>query len=133
MTTAKTKVATLLAGAVLAGGGAVAAVAPPADAACKGKNERELVSLATQTDTETYSVKVDSCRASKMVNDFGNAKDAAGLAGMLGAKWWPAGAASGVFFGWAWNNQSEIKGCESKHTGIKFKEINGMITSCSAQ
>ncbi|MBD8020983.1 hypothetical protein [Brevibacterium gallinarum] len=78
-------------------------------------------------------MKIDSCKASKLVDAYGNAKDASGLAGLLGAKWWPAGVVAGVFYGWAWKNQSAVKKCASKGTGIKFKEVGGVVTGCTAQ
>lgn len=82
---------------------------------------------------ETWEVKVDSCKVGELIDGYGRVKDANGLAGLLGAKWWPVGAAAGLFFGWAWGNQEAVKSCAAPGTGIKFTEATGIVTACSAQ
>lgn len=68
-----------------------------------------------------------------MVDAYGQVKDAAGLGGLLGAKWWPAGVTGGIFFAWAWSNQNAIKNCAANGSGIQFEKINGFVSGCSPQ
>lgn len=111
----------------------VGAVTQPAAAACSGENSRNVVVVDPATGGETTDVKIDSCKTQELIDAYGKVKDGAGLTGLLGAKWWPAGVTAGVFFGWAWLNQDTLKDCASKGTGVKFTEINGIVTGCSAQ
>lgn len=119
--------------AALAVFGLQAAGALPAEAACKGKNVRTLVQIDYSTGVTVYDVKIDSCKASQLVGKYGTVRDATGLAGALGSKWWPVGVASGVFYAWAWANQSKLKKCAKGGKGVNFREWAGIITSCSSQ
>lgn len=89
----------MLSGALLATG--VAGIsAAPAQAACSGENSRDAVSVDPMTGGEIHDVKVESCKAQQLIDGYGNVKGGAGLAGLLGAGWWPAGVTGGLFFGW---------------------------------
>lgn len=130
----KSPLSVVTAACLIATAGVSVGTAQSASAAsCKGSNSRDLVVADPRTGGQTWDVKVDSCKANQLVDAYGKAKDAAGLVGMLGAKWWPVGVTSGITFGWAWANQESVKSCASKGTGIKFKEVNGVVMSCSAQ
>lgn len=96
---------------------------------CVGTNEREPL----DNDGVSFSVKINSCKAQELVDAYGDAKDAAGLVGALGAKWWPVGIASGVFFGWSWQNQSQVKGAAAAGRGVEFLEVEGVIMQARAQ
>ncbi|MCT1368013.1 hypothetical protein [uncultured Kocuria sp.] len=123
----------LTASAVIASGlfGATA-LTTPSMAACNGSNSRDVVS-ADPMGGETHDVKIDSCKVQELIDGYSNVKDAAGLTGLLGAAWWPAGVVAGTFFGWAWANQSAVKDCAKDGKGVSFTEVNGIVTSCSAQ
>jgi hypothetical protein len=90
--------ATVLASATMIGGASLINPQIAFAEQCVGRNER----VAEDFSDVQYSVNIDSCRAQKLVDAYGDAKDASGLAGALGAKWWPVGTASGVIFAWAW-------------------------------
>lgn len=89
----------------------------------------ELVSM----DGATMSGKIDSCQTQQLVDAYGNAKDASGLAGALGAKWWPVGAVSGVFFASAWNNQVKVKNAAVAGRGIELILVHGVIIRARPQ
>mgnify|MGYP006954548309 CR=1 FL=1 len=40
---------------------------------------------------QTEEIKVDSCKTQEMIDAYANVKDATGLAGLLGSKYWPVG------------------------------------------
>ena len=80
-----------------------------------------------------WNVKVDSCKASELVDSYSKVKSSAGLASLLGAKWWPVGVTAGVFTAWAWANQETVKKCASNGTGISFKEASGIVVNCTPQ
>ncbi|GAA3663383.1 hypothetical protein [Microbacterium marinilacus] len=140
----KLQVRTLLASAALA----VAVIAAPqaasaaetstpqaaTAAACNGVNKQEWVLYPDpNTGADVQDIYIDSCKVDDLIAAYGNAKDAAGLAGALGAAWWPAGVASGVMFAWAWNNQSQLIGCGSADNGIRIRVATGIITGCYGQ
>ncbi|MGQ0577125.1 MAG: hypothetical protein ACT4RN_23420 [Pseudonocardia sp.] len=92
---------------------------------CIGENGTESFQI------ELAYIKIDSCRAQELVDSYGNAKDAAGLTGALGAKWWPVGVASGAFFAWAWLNQSQIKSAAAADSGQANLPVGGHHISLS--
>jgi hypothetical protein len=96
---------------------------------CVGRNER----VNLDYNDVGYSVKIDSCKAQELVDAYGDVKDAAGLAGALGAKWWPVGAASGVLFAWAWNNQAQVKGAAAAGRGVEFDMMHGVVMNAGPQ
>lgn len=100
---------------------------------CKGETKTEVVSVDFITGGQTNEVKLDSCKVQNMIDGYGQVKDAAGLAGLLGSGYWPVGVSGGIFFGWAWNNQEKLKECAQDGNGVTFTEINGIITGCSSQ
>lgn len=112
-----------LATGLLFGGIALTDPHPAFAQACVGENER----VAQDFSDVGYTIKIDSCHAAALVDSYGDVKDAAGLAGALGAKWWPVGVASGIFFAWAWNNQAEIKSAAAAGRGVQFDQQNGII------
>lgn len=96
---------------------------------CVGRTER----ISIDYVDVAYAVKVDSCKAQELVDAYGDVKDAAGLAGALGAKWWPIGTASGVFFAWAWNNQAQVRGAATAGRGVEFLELHGVVSQARPQ
>lgn len=96
---------------------------------CVGRTER----VNLDYNDVSYAVKVDSCKAQQLVDAYGNVKDEAGLAGLLGARWWPVGVASGVFFAWAWNNQAQVKGAAAAGRGVEFIQAHGVIVEARPQ
>ena len=84
---AKSRIAAALVACVVATGAGVATGVQSVEAsACKGSNSRKNIFADPHTGSEAWEVKIDSCKASKLVDAYGNAKDASGLAGLLGAK-----------------------------------------------
>jgi hypothetical protein len=96
---------------------------------CEGRTER----VNLDYNDVTHAVKIDSCKAQQLVDAYGNVKDEAGLMGLLGARWWPIGAASGVLFGWAWNNQAKVKGAATAGRGVEFIESHGVVVTARPQ
>jgi hypothetical protein len=92
-------------------------------AGCVGVNDR----VAQDVSDVGYTIKVDSCKATELVDAYGDVKDAAGLAGALGARWWPVGTAGGVLFGWAWHNQAAVKRAATAGRGVQFDMQNGIV------
>ncbi len=113
----------------LAGTGVLACPGRAFAEQCVGVNGMELISMGG----ETMSGKMDSCQAQQLVDAYGNAKDASGLAGALGAKWWPVGVVSGVFFASAWNNQVKVKNAAAAGRGIELILIHGVIIRARPQ
>ncbi|MGH8964557.1 MAG: hypothetical protein ACRDXB_04395, partial [Actinomycetes bacterium] len=81
----------------------------------------------------SYLVRIDSCKAQELVDAFGQVKDAAGLSGALGAKWWPVGVAGGVLFAWAWHNQNMVKNAAAAGTGVEFVMAHGIVVTAEPQ
>jgi hypothetical protein len=117
----------------LISGGLLGLGVSSAQAACNGENSYKVVSSDPLTGGQTAEVKVDSCKVQQLIDSYGQVKDAAGLAGLLGAGYWPVGVTGGLFYGWAWLNQGLIKDCANAGSGIKFREINGIVSGCSGQ
>lgn len=120
---AGTLVATLLVGIP-----AVADAAP-----CLGNNSRTLVTFDYSTGVTVEDIRIDSCKVKTLISKYGVVKDAAGLAGLLGARFWPVGVTSGIVFGWAWNNQSQLIGCSRSGKGVRLRQWAGIITGCYSQ
>ena len=121
--------ATVLASVVAIGG--VSAIDPEFAFAqeCVGVDER----LNTDFSDVHHLVMIDSCKALELVDAYGNVKDTAGLAAMLGAKWWPVGVSSAALFGWAWNNQAQVRGAARAGQGVEFVSANGVIMRARPQ
>jgi hypothetical protein len=121
--------ATFAAAVIMVGG--VALISPQLAFAqeCVGRTER----VNLDYNDVILAVKINSCKAQQLVDAYGNVKDEAGLMGLLGARWWPVGAASGVLFAWAWNNQSKVKGAASAGRGVEFIEAHGVIVTARPQ
>lgn len=123
-----------MATSILATGLIGAGAASPAFAEeCKGENSSKVTSVDFVTGGQTEEIKVDSCKTQEMIDAYANVKDGAGLAGLLGARYWPAGVSAGVLFGWAWANQSAVKDCAKGGNGVSYTQINGIVTGCSSQ
>ena len=129
----KSKISAVLAVSLAFSAGTLASSPMTAEAACKGDNKREFVSADPRSGAELWNVKVDSCKASELVDSYSKVKSSAGLASLLGAKWWPVGVTAGVFTAWAWANQETVKKCASSGTGISFKEASGIVVNCTPQ
>lgn len=114
---------------LLAGGGVLTSISSALAQQCVGVNER----VPLDQMLVTYSVKVDSCKVEELVGAYGQVMNASGLAGLLGARWWPVGVGAGVFFGWAWDNQNRVRECAAAGSGIEFIETQGFVNGCSAQ
>lgn len=112
--------------------GLIAGPASPSEAACKGSTSSKVVST-DENGGQTKQVKINSCKAKDLVKAYDSAKNASGLAGMLGAKWWPVGVAGGAFYGWAWANQSAVEKCSKSGKGIQFTEYAGTVMGCESQ
>ena len=121
-------VATALVSAILIGTPAAAFAGP-----CRGNNSRTLVTFDYSTGVTVEDIRIDSCKVKTLISKYGVVKDAAGLAGLLGARFWPVGVTAGVFFGWAWNNQSQLIGCSRSGKGIRLRQWAGIITGCYSQ
>jgi hypothetical protein len=119
----------LLASMILIGGASFAAPPPAFAQQCIGRTERVSIDYVDVA----YAVKIDSCKAQELVDSYGDVKDAAGLAGALGAKWWPVGTASGILFAWAWNNQAQVKRAATGGRGVEFLELHGVISQARPQ
>lgn len=102
-------------------------------ASCRGINSRTILTFDYSTGVTVEDIMIDSCKVKSIISKYGVAKDAAGLVGLLGAGFWPAGVTAGVVFGWAWNNQSQLIGCSSGGKGIRLRQWAGMITGCYSQ
>lgn len=96
---------------------------------CVGSNEK----IWWDNRDVEHTVKIDSCKANELVDAYGDVKDAAGLTGALGAKWWPVGVASGIFFEWAWSNQAEIKSAAAAGRGVEFDDEYGIVRRARPQ
>jgi len=120
---------TALATAFMIGGASFIAPQTAAAQQCVGVNER----LNTDVSDVHHLTKIDSCKAEELMDAYGDVKDAAGLAALLGAKWWPVGTASAVFFGWAWNNQAQVRGAARAGQGVEFVDANGVIMRARPQ
>lgn len=114
---------------LLAGGGILASTPSALAQECVGANDR----VPLDQLLVSYSVKVDSCKVEELVGAYGQVMNAAGLAGLLGARWWPVGVGAGAFFGWAWENQNRVRECAAAGSGIEFLETQGFVTGCSPQ
>jgi hypothetical protein len=122
-------VAIVLASGAMFGGASLVDPHPALAEQCVGSNGRE----AQDFSDVQYVTNIDSCKANELVDDYGRVKDASGLAGALGAKWWPVGTVTGAFFAWAWNNQEHIKGAAAAGRGVQFTQVNGIIMEASPQ
>jgi hypothetical protein len=121
--------AALLASAIMIGSASLIDPQLAFAQSCAGRNERVNIDYVDVA----RAVKIDSCKAQQLVDTYGDVKDAAGLAGALGAKWWPVGTASGVLFAWAWNNQAQVRGAAAAGRGVEFLELHGIITEARPQ
>jgi hypothetical protein len=119
----------ILASVILIGGASIIAPPPAFAQQCVGRTERVSIDYVDVA----YAVKIDSCKAQELVDTYGDVKDAAGLAGALGAKWWPVGTASGILFAWAWNNQAKVKGAATAGRGVEFLELHGVVSQARPQ
>lgn len=119
----------ILAIAIVAGSASL--LDPPAAFAeqCVGTTER----INTDVMDVEHLVKLDSCKAQELVDAYGDAKDASGLVGALGARWWPVGVAGGVFFEWAWSNQAKVKRAAAAGRGVEFRDEHGIIQDAEPQ
>jgi hypothetical protein len=88
-----------------------------------GINER----VNTDFSDVHHLTKIDSCKAEELMDAYGDVKDAAGLAALLGARWWPVGTASAVFYAWSWNNQALVREAARAGRGVEFVDANGVI------
>ncbi|WP_448389794.1 hypothetical protein [Microbacterium aurum] len=123
----------LAAVAILAGGLAGPAQAATA-ATCKGVNKHEWVMYPDpNTGASMEDTYLDSCKVKSLRDKYGQAKDAAGLAALLGSRWWPVGVTAGVMYAWAWNNQTQLNGCSKNNTGVRIRQWNGLVIGCYAQ
>ena len=130
----KKVISSAMATSLLATGLIGAGVASPAFAEeCKGENSSEITSVDAMNGGQTEEIKVDSCKTQEMIDAYANVKDAAGLAGLLGSKYWPVGVSGGVLLGWAWANQNALKDCAKDGNGVTYTQINGIVTGCSSQ
>ncbi|MEU4014303.1 hypothetical protein AB0E56_03470 [Microbacterium sp. NPDC028030] len=102
-------------------------------ATCAGINSRTIVTFDYSTGVAVEDIMIDSCKVKTLISKYGVVKDAAGLAGLLGAGFWPAGVTAGALFGWAWNNQSQLIGCSSGGRGVRLRQWAGLITGCYSQ
>jgi hypothetical protein len=93
------------------------------------RNER----VALDLNDVSHLVRLDSCKAQELVDAYGNVKDASGLAGALGAQWWPVGTAGGVLVGWARHNQAQVKGAAAAGRGAEFLLVNGVVMQAHPQ
>jgi hypothetical protein len=121
--------AAVLASVVMVGGASVIDPQLASAQECVGDNER----VNLDYNDVSYLVKIDSCKAQELVDTYGDVKDAAGLAGALGAKWWPVGTASGVLFAWAWNNQAQVRGAAAAGRGVEFVMAHGVVVDARPQ
>jgi len=121
-------VATALVSAILIGTPAAAVAGP-----CRGNNSRTLVTFDYSTGVTVEDIRIDSCKVKTLISKYGVVKDAAGLAGLLGARFWPVGVTAGVVFGWAWNNQSQLIGCSRSGKGVRLRQWAGIIAGCYSQ
>jgi hypothetical protein len=121
--------AAVLASAIMIGGATLIDPQLAFAQQCMGRNER----VALDYSDVSYSIRMDSCKAQQLVDTYGDVKDAAGLTGALAAKWWPVGTVSGVFFGWAWNNQAQVRGAAAAGRGVEFLQLNGVIVQARPQ
>jgi hypothetical protein len=102
-------------------------------ATCKGNNSRVLVTFDYTTGVTVEDTSIDSCKVKTLIAKYGTVKDAAGLAGLLGARFWPVGATAGVLFAWAWNNQSQLIGCSKSGKGVRVRQWAGIVVGCYSQ
>ena len=121
--------AAALASAILVGGASFIAPQTAFAQECVGANER----VALDFSDVHYLIKIDSCKAEELMDAYGDVKDAAGLAALLVARWWPVGTSSAIFYAWAWNNQAKVRDAARAGQGVEFDQAMGVVVNARPQ
>lgn len=131
----KSKLISAITAPALLAAGLVGIGSSPAHA-CSGETKVEVVSVDFITGGEIREISANSCSVDQLKDEYSRISSWTGMVGTGVASYFfgtVGGATATTVAAWGYYNQTALEDCSKAGTGVRYTEINGIVTGCTAQ